>query len=242
MANLQAESNRAYLGILWWFFEPILYLLVFYVIFTFVIPRGGDGFVFFLLCGLVFWKWFASSVIQSSSAITTRYVLMQQVYIPKVVFPSIVIVTSSMKFMIIFLIFLVFLLVAGVKPNFSWLVYLPVLLMIQLLLITSVSWLCAALTPFFPDLRVILENAMMLGLFMSGIFFDIREIDPSYQLYFYLNPMAVLLEAYRDVLLSSLSPSWEKLLWIITGSLTVLWLSYIILTKFDRIYPKLGLR
>ena len=61
-ADLIAEVRRGYLGILWWFIEPLLYLSVFYVVFVFVFDRGGEDGVAFLLTGLVVWKWFSSGV------------------------------------------------------------------------------------------------------------------------------------------------------------------------------------
>ena len=59
-ADLRAEAARAYLGVLWWVLEPLLYICVFYVVFGILLDRGGQGFVSFMLCGLVVWRWFSS--------------------------------------------------------------------------------------------------------------------------------------------------------------------------------------
>ena len=44
-ADLRAEASRAYIGFLWWFIEPILYMGTFYVLFGLGLRMGGEGFV-----------------------------------------------------------------------------------------------------------------------------------------------------------------------------------------------------
>jgi lipopolysaccharide transport system permease protein len=52
--DLKSESARSYLGMLWWILDPLMYLAIYYLVFGVVLQRGGEGFVGFLLCGLVF--------------------------------------------------------------------------------------------------------------------------------------------------------------------------------------------
>jgi lipopolysaccharide transport system permease protein len=62
IAELTAESSRAYIGIPWWIVEPILYMFAFYFIFAVGFRQGGPELVPFLLCGIVPWKWVPASV------------------------------------------------------------------------------------------------------------------------------------------------------------------------------------
>ena len=50
-ADLRAETERTYLGFLWWIFEPVLYMTVFYVFFGLLLGHKTDDFVPFLLIG-----------------------------------------------------------------------------------------------------------------------------------------------------------------------------------------------
>src|SRR5690606_21854583 len=88
-AELRAEATRAYLGFLWWFLEPVLFLAIFYAIFETGLRRGGAAFVPFLLCGLVPWKWFASTVMGCANVMSRNYGIIQQVYVPKLVLPGV---------------------------------------------------------------------------------------------------------------------------------------------------------
>lgn len=237
VADLRAEANRGYLGMLWWVIEPIMYMFVFYVVFTTIELTSGSNFVTFLLCGLVFWKWFASTVTHSANSIVSNVGLIRQVYLPKVIFPVIVIFTNSFKFSIILIIFLLFLILAEGSVSITWL-SLPVLLFVQLLLISSIGIMLAAIIPFVPDLNLIIDNILMMLFFLSGIFFDISTMPEQTQFYLHMNPMAIMIENYRIVLLGGNWPDWS-LLGIVTlfSSMGIL-VSVTIIHRFDRVYPK----
>jgi lipopolysaccharide transport system permease protein len=237
LAELHAEAARAYLGFLWWIVEPLLYMSAFYIVFGLIFERGGPGFVPFLLCGLVVWKWFASSISSSANTIPANAALMQQVYLPKHLFPAIVLVINTIKFAVIFGLLLVFLLIYGVVPTQAWLV-LPALVITQFLVIAAFAGVVAAVVPFVPDFRFILDNILMLQFFLSGIFFDINAVTGKLHYILQLNPMAVLIESYRNVLIDGQWPDSMPLAVILLGSLLGIGLAGAVLKHYDRIYPK----
>ncbi len=98
MAGLRAEAARNYLSFLWWVLEPLFSMLVFYIVFGLLFQRGTEDYVPFLLVGLVSWQWFANTVKHSMTSIYGNGRLMNQVDLPKVIFPSIVVVMDLVKF------------------------------------------------------------------------------------------------------------------------------------------------
>lgn len=236
-ADLISEARRGYLGILWWIIEPVVYMSVFYLIFVVVFDHRGEDRVAFLLTGLVVWKWFAASILQCSVSISANIGLMRQVYIPKQIFPVMVVMTSTMKFLIIFALLIGFLLVAGKSPSAAW-ISIPILVGIQLLLNLAFGSVIAAVVPFIPDLKVIVDNGMILLFFLSGVFFDISSASPEIKSYLYLNPMVLIIENFRTVLLNGVWPDWRLLGSILSMSLCVLVLGWYLLRRFDRTYVK----
>ena len=214
-----------------------MYMGVFYAVFVHLFHRGDENYVIFLLTGLVVWKWFATTLTVGSNSLMANAGLMNQVYLPKIVFPLTVTAVNTIKFLII-LIFLLFVLLVSQKASWSW-SFLPCIVLIQLLLIVAVTSLCSAIMPFFPDFKMILDNILMMFLFISGIFFDISTLSEHAQKLLYINPMAVLISMYRKVLLYGEVPDWGKLLFVILFSLPVFiaanWLHH----RYDRIYPKI---
>lgn len=237
-AEIKRDASRAYLGIMWWIIEPVLYMSVFYLIFGLGLRRGGPDFVVYLLSGLIIWKWFEGSVKSAANSISTSIGLMQQVYLPKLVLPSVVVIVNSYKFIIVFGIFLVFL--AGmwrVPPNIYW-QYLPLLMFTQLLLVCAFAGLAAALVPIVPDLKYLVDYVLALGFFVSGIFFDIHEMTPEVQHILHYNPMLVMIESYRDVLLYGREPNLGALVNVFGVSVALTGCMLWVHIKLDRYYPR----
>jgi lipopolysaccharide transport system permease protein len=237
VAELKTEASRNYLGIVWWFLEPLLYLGVFYVVFALGFRRGGDGFVPFLLCGLVAWKWFDSTVRTSCNSITMNAGLIGQVYFPKFLLPASVVLTNTLKFGIILSIFILFLSVSGYPPGTAW-SWLPAVVMVELLLTAAVALLAAALIPLLPDLSYVINYGMTMLFFMSGIFFDVEHMAPEVQGWMKLNPVVPIVTAYRSILLANEPPALTELLPVVVLSAVLLLVVWRIYARFDRLYPK----
>lgn len=236
-AELRSETARSYLGILWWVLEPLLFMAVFYVVFGIGLRQAGEDFVAFLLCGLIPWKWLDSAVRGSSTSILGSVGLMQQVYLPKWILPLTVIGINTVKFFIVLAVLLLFLACYGVVSFWTW-IYLPLVLLSQLVMILAFSLLAAALVPLLPDLRYVINNGMLLLFFLSGIFFRIDQLTLDVQWLLYYNPVLILLESYRSLLLYGTNPDWLPLLTVNVLMLILLGFSVLMLSRFDRFYPR----
>ncbi len=237
LADLNSEASRAYIGFVWWVLEPLLYMGAFYVAFGIGLRAGGAGMLFFLLCGLVPWKWFSSSVSNGSHTIQNNVGLIQQLYLPKYILPWIAIVTSGVKFLIILGLLLLLALFVGHGPSLAWL-GLPVVVLVEMLLALSIASLTASIVPLLPDLGLIVDNGLIVMMFLSGIFFDTRTLPPKVKALVELNPMVSIINGFRDVLMNGRWPDWVALAWVALFSLAVYAVAYAILRHFDRIYPK----
>lgn len=239
--DLRAEASRTYLNFLWWIVEPVLYMGVFYVVFGLMFKRGdGPDYVPFLLCGLMAWKWFDSTIRSGANAIQINAALIGQVFIPKIFFPSVTIAHNIVKFVFVLIIFLVFLQFYGLDLNKTY-VMLPAILFVQLLLIAGCTFLLAAIVPFLPDIMQVVNYALTLLLFLSGIFYSVDSFPEQYQVYFYLNPMVSIIEAYRDVMLYSQWPNLTSLSIIAGVSGLMIALGAWIMFRYERVYPRVVL-
>jgi lipopolysaccharide transport system permease protein len=239
-ADLRVEASRGYLGILWWVLEPLLFMSVFYIVFGIQFQRGGEGYVAFLLVGLVVWRWFDNTMKLGANALIWNQGLMQQVYVPKVVFPTVTVVTNTVKFLFALATLLAFLLLYGIDPGSTWLL-LPGLLAIQLLFIVAMTWLVSAIVPFLPDIRVVIDSGLLLLFFMSGIFFDLESLPMQLAAYLRLNPMAILIESYRKILIQGAWPDWGMLGVVVVFSVIVLLVSLRLHVRYDRQFTKIDL-
>lgn len=238
IAEIRADISRSFLGLAWWVFEPLLYMSSFYLVFGYIFHQRGEGYIPFLLCGLVTWKWFASSVQNTSTSITRSMGLIYQVYLPKVVFPVIAIIGSTLRFIFVFIILLSFLLLSGLPVTSAWFIDLPILLLVQSCLILGVGMTLAAIVPFVPDLKFIIDNGLLLLFFMSGIFFRFDTIPESLLPYLMINPMMVIIHNYREILINGHHIQWLTMLPALIACLFFLTVGWMLLYKWDRIYAK----
>lgn len=164
---------------------------------------------------------------------------MQQVYLPKMVFPFVSVLVDTVKFVCAFSLLLAALVLFEYPVGIAW-VALPLVLGVQLLLILGASCLLAAAVPFLPDLEVMLSHVFRMLFFVSGVFYAIDSVPVEYRFYLRLNPIASLIEAYRGILLAGELPAWEPLAWISIASVVAWCAGYAAIRRYDCQYPKLG--
>lgn len=238
-ANLTTEISKYYLNYFWWVLEPVLTMGTFYVVFNIFMNRGTKDFMAFLLIGLIPWQWFANGVIQSSNSIVANKGLMLQVNIPKIFFPLEIILRGTFKHLFVLSLLLIFLIFYPTPVSITW-VALPVLMFIQLLYIVSIGTLCATIVPFIPDLQFIVATVVRLGMYATGVFYDIDKVVlPKHRFLIYLNPLAGLIKNYRDVLMYEKWPDWTYLGYLAIAGLILLMTATLLLRKLDHIYPRI---
>ena len=163
---------------------------------------------------------------------------MTHVHLPKVFFPAVTMVMDTVKFLFVLSILLLFLWSYGYPVTSAYFVF-PLVLLVQLVLMAALALLAAAAVPFLPDIRFALDALLQFLFFLSGIFFAGSVLPEEYQGYFYLNPMAGLIEAHRDVLMYGTWPDFGYLAWVAGLSVVMLVLANWILLRLDFVYPRI---
>jgi lipopolysaccharide transport system permease protein len=212
-AELKSEVLLNYMGYVWWLLEPLLNTILFYILLVTVLEGSTVGAVPFLLVGAITWQWLNASILTAASSIFDAGGMLKQIYLPKVVLPLISIMTCTFKFSFIFVLLVLFAWCTGHFPTPAY-GALPLLLLLELGVIVAFSLPLAAVMPFFPDARVTVDAVLRSVMLISGVFFPISSISGPYHWLFYLNPMAILIEAYRAVLLDGRWPRWDLLSYV----------------------------
>lgn len=210
LMGLKSEARETRLGYIWWLVEPAMHLTVYYLVFGLLLRHGGDDYVAYLLVGVVHWLWFSKSIQNASSAILVSRGLILQLPLHTAIFPLAEVLRDALKQLLVVGVLLAILAAMGYLPSRLYLLY-PLLFALQLLLILPCAGLAAMLMPFFPDMRVIIPAGLQLGMFISGVFFTRDLIPADYQWLLQLNPVYLILESQRDVLIRQSAPDWAAL-------------------------------
>lgn len=198
--SLRSDAAKLYLSYLWWVLEPALWALAFYFVFTVLLGFGRD--LLFIMLGKVPFLWFSKSVTGGSNSIVSGRSLINQTNIAKQFFPYVATLEVLYRQWVVFAFLLGMAWLYGHTPNFHWLWVLP-LMLVQYLVIVPIAMLGAVLVCYVRDFKILIGMSMMFLMFMSGIFWDLSQIeDPVMrELLVTWNPLAFLIDAYRNVLI-----------------------------------------
>ena len=237
-SKLGAESQRHYLGYIWWLLDPIINVIIFCLVFSLFVGGGRHDYIPFLFLGLICWKWFENSISKSCCSITSGIKIFSKVNVHKSLFPTVETLYHSWKFLVIMTMTLFIFLCLGWGHSF-YLLTLPLILITEFILILGIAYFTSALLPFLPDLKFFIDYFLKFLFYLSGIFFDTNKIPDKYQILVKLNFFSGLLQSFRNVILYNISPNWAGLLYAFTLGLILLMLGYYIIDKNDKLYPKL---
>ncbi len=233
VAGIKSEARQNYLGYLWFMLEPLLSTAVFYFALTQVTGRGGPDYVAFLLLGTLSWQWFEGSVTAAASSIREKYATLIQFDLPKFIFPMVTVLVNSWKFFVTYAVLLALMPLLGLAPNWRYLELVPVLL-IQLGFILGLAFPLALWVTLSNDLKVIMSSSFRLMFFLSGIIFNSEKVPESLRTAFYANPMAVLVESCRDIVLRNQTPNLHRLAYAAGVALLLLVVGLLQLRLMDK--------
>ena len=204
---LRGDAARLLLGYLWWVLEPLLYVAVFYLVFAVILDNGRADFLLFLICGKLPFMWFSGSVNSAAHSIVLARGLIGQTRLPKVIFPLAKVQEALYRQLAVFALLVVAVLSQGIAPGIAWLWLIP-LIAVQYLLIVAAAIAAALLVCLARDFVRVIQLATVFLLFMSGVFWDVRAIADTavQQSILLVNPLAFLLDGYRQVLMYAVAP------------------------------------
>lgn len=204
---LKADASKYFLGYIWWILEPLLFVGVFYVVFNVFLNSGRADFLVFLMCGKLPFVWFSKSVTQASNSIIANAGLIGKIDVPKSLFPMALLQETLYKQSAVFALLIAVLIVYGYQPAWVWLWLLPIVV-VNYLLIVGCSFLGAILVCFMRDFSMLISIGMIFLMFTSGIFWDVHTLaDPRMtDLILAVNPIAFILDSYRQVMMYGQAP------------------------------------
>ncbi|WP_090843069.1 ABC transporter permease [Alkalicoccus daliensis] len=216
-SGLKAEHRNSYLGYFWWLLDPLLGVVVYYFLISVILDRGGENFAVFLVIGLVSWRW-TSTVINSSAKSILRYSsIINQVYLPKAIFPVTGTFSQMVNFSFGLVIVALFLVIFGVIPGWQA-IYLPIIIIVQLVFLLAISLFLAYVSVFIRDIENLLTHVVRILFYSSPIIWEGGRLPEEYQWVVDINPIAHLVNSYRDVLMYQVSPNFLALSIILAAS------------------------
>jgi ABC-type polysaccharide/polyol phosphate export permease len=212
--ELNARYRASVLGFVWSLLNPLLLLIVYAVVFTYIFnPRfpGGTPYPLFLFSGLLPWLFFSGTVLDASVTLIDNGPLLAKVMCPPEIFPAVTVASHLVHHLLALPVLIAALVVAAAAgwhpfPTTVWL--LPAALVPWLLLAGGAALGVSALSVRLRDLRDLAGHVLNLLFFSSPIIYSLDGLEVPRLLGRLLrfNPLASLVELYRDVVFAGRIP------------------------------------
>jgi lipopolysaccharide transport system permease protein/teichoic acid transport system permease protein len=188
------------LGFVWTFINPIVMILVFWVVFSVgfrVKPTNDVPFVVWLTAGMASWFVFADIINGSAGCIVSNCHLIKKTLFQSQILPVVKIVSSLITHSIFLIVLMALIILQKMEINvyyFQFLYYLFCLTIFSL----GLGWATSALNVFIRDIGQIVGVIIQIGFWATPIFWDITIMPPHIQTVFKLNPMFYIVQGYRE--------------------------------------------
>ncbi len=235
--KLEEESQKSYLGYLWWVIEPALNICIYFLLFKVILNRGGADYIQFLIIGVIVWRWLNISVTKSANSILSKASLIKKVNIHKIVFPLSETLAVFVKFMTIFIfVFVCFSFSYGITI-YHTLIFLPLISMF--IFIAGFGLFLSSIFPLIPDLKLFLPHFLRLLFYPSGVLFNVYDLPSDLQFFIKLNPIVGSIQSFRNILMYKSSPEFFSLSILSALGIFLYILGYWILKKNGKRYAKI---
>lgn len=242
--DLKVRYKNSVLGVLWSLLNPLMMMLVFTVVFT-IMTRASSNvpyFPVFVLCALLPWNFFSTSVIGATSSILSNANLVNKVYFPREILPLATVLAELVNYCLALVVLFGMILAFGIALT-PWALLLPVVILIQIAFTLGIGFMLATLNVFYRDTQQIMGVVMLAWFFMTPIFYPVSILPNNYQLWgitidvwrwaHILNPMTSLIATYRVILYNGAPPAYDFLLRTAVTALVFLLLGIFIFRRYS---------
>jgi len=231
LKELNARYKGSVLGFLWSFFNPLLMLVIYSVVFSLIMKAQIENFPVFIFVAILPWNFLVNSVLMGSTVVLHNANLVKKIYFPRSILPLSIVISNMINYVFSLLILIPALMLYHIKIGFV-ILYFPAVLFIQAVFVLALTLAVSALTVYLRDLQHITSVLMTAWFFLTPVFYPLNFLPQEYQILFSWNPMTPLINEYRNIFLYNTVPDFFNL-----TLLLVIFLLFLVasLTLFNRL-------
>jgi lipopolysaccharide transport system permease protein len=209
--DFQARFRGSIGGVLWSIIQPLFTMVIYTVVFsTFLKQRFGNTdspftFAVYLLCGLLPWTAFSEGLNSATTLIRNNANLVKRVVFPLEVLPLNLTFVSIIQQMIGFILLLPLSILVTRQVSAS-LLFIPIILIFEIMLIAGVNWIWTIIAVYIPDLKQFTLVFTSVLMFLTPIFYSKDVIPARWAWIYQINPIARIIDMYRSVFMEGIVP------------------------------------
>ncbi|OYY94871.1 MAG: ABC transporter [Hydrogenophilales bacterium 28-61-23] len=238
--NVALRYKQAYLGIAWAIVKPLMLMLIFTLVRSFVgIDSGSVPYPVLTFAALLLWTFFQEAASEGVTSVVGNTTLIRKIYFPREIFPITSVLTKLVELGINFLIVAALMAWYGILPSI-YVIWVPVFIAYAILAALTIAFVGSAINVYYRDVGNALPVLLSLVMYASPVIYPLQLVKDKlvtqqaagewsnlyYQLYL-LNPLAGLIDNFQNVMLRGLPPDFTTMLPGFVLVLCLLPLSYL---------------
>ncbi len=235
--DYKQEYMGSYLGSVWVFAQPIMFVSILYAVFTLGF-RAGESidmpFSLYLVIGMVSWMYFSNAFAANTNAIKNYSFLVKKMDFRLSILPVVKLLSSLVPHIVLLILAILFAWIQGYHPTIYTLQVVYYMFSMCMLLL-GLAWLTASTSIFVKDVNKVVSILVQFGFWLTPIFWSLETIPDRYHWIVELNPMLYIVNGYRESLISHV-PFWESGNAMYFWSLTIL-IMYVGISVFRKLRP-----
>lgn len=218
--DFKVKYKRSVLGVGWSILNPLLTMLVQYIVFSTLFSNGTKNYPVYLLTGVVFFSFFNDAINMGMTSIVTNAALIKKVYMPKYIYPVSRVLSSLINLGTSMIPLVAVMLLTKTWPRPAMLLLLFDILCL-VIFVTGMSLILSTCMTFFQDTLFLWSVASMIWMYMTPIFYMDTIIPEKFLHIYHMNPLYQYINFARICIIDGVSPGPMAYLWCMLSALVV---------------------
>jgi lipopolysaccharide transport system permease protein len=237
--DIAVRYKQAYLGVAWSILKPVILMLIFTLVRSFVnIDTGHIPYPIMAFAALMPWVLFQEATSQGVTSIVSNAALIRKIYFPREVFPITGLLTKLVELVINFAILAGLMIYYRMTPTL-YALWVPLIILYTLMASLVISLAGAAMNVHYRDTSHLLPILFNLLMYASPIIYPMSLVQKTllenhaagkwselFYVIYNINPLAGIIDSFQRTLLKGLPPDFTVLLPGMLLTLLLLPLSY----------------
>ncbi|HWS49288.1 MAG TPA: ABC transporter permease [Candidatus Methanoperedens sp.] len=238
--EVKTRYKQSILGYFWVILNPLAQMIVMSFAFSIIlrIPTNAAGnipYSIFLFVALLPWNLFSNSLSSATASLVGSSSLITKVYFPRTILVLSTILAKIVDFLFASIILIIYMIIYQVPININILWIIPIFFIQQIFTI-GLSLFFAAANLLYRDIQYLLALILLLWMYITPVIYPADLVPEKYRIVFQLNPMAVIVNAYRQTILGGGAPNYSSLLIAFLLSIFVLLLGLSYFKSREKIF------
>ena len=232
--EIRGKYKGSFLGVLWSFINPLLMVLVYAIVFPLILKNPEPNYVIFLIVGIIPWNFFTTVINQGTTTVVNNGNIIKKVYFPREILPISVVMSGLVNFFISCVIILIFIIFGGMSLS-PVMLLLPFIALIQFMLSLGLVFFLSAINVYIRDIEYIVNFIVMMLFYATPILYSSELFaHTSFAWIMQVNPMAYIINAYRDIFYYQVMPNLQTLGIVALVSFAIMVIGYQIFKKLEK--------